>query len=262
MSTTTITLRLPGSRARWVALGLATGALAAAVAYPAFAPRQIYGVDTNGTAPEHTISVTGTGRIVISPDVADLRVGVAATKPTVKAARQTAAESMTKVVAALKKLGIDDKDIQTTILSLQPVYDYSNGTNPPRLTGYTLTNSVAVTVRNLDKVGDAIDDSLAAGATTFDGVTFRVDDQAKAEAQARDAAMVQAKAKADTLAKAAGVSIVGVASISETSAPIPYPIYSGALNAAGAAADKSVATPVETGTNEVTVTVAVSYLIP
>jgi uncharacterized protein YggE len=261
MSTTTITLRLPGSRARWVALGLATGALVAAVAYPAFAPRQIYGVDTNGTTPEHTISVTGTGRVVISPDVADLRVGVMVTKSTVKAARQAAAESMTKVVAALKKLGIDDKDIQTTILSLQPTYDYSNSGNPPRLTGYTLMNSVAVTVRNLDKVGDAIDGSLAAGATTFDGITFRVDDPAKAEAQARDAAMVQAKAKADTLAKAAGVSIVGVASISETSSPIPYPVYY-SRDAAGAATDKAVSTPVEAGTNEVTVTVAVSYLIP
>jgi uncharacterized protein len=261
MSTTTITLPLPGSRARWVALGLATGALVAAVASPAFAPRPILGVDPNGTPAEHTISVTGTGRVVISPDVADLRVGVLVTKSTVKAARETAAAAMTKVVAALKKLGIDDKDIQTTILSLQPSYDYSNGANPPRLTGYTLMNSVAVTVRDLDKVGDAIDDALAAGATTFDGVTFRVDDPAKAEAQARDAAMVQARSKADTLAKAAGVAIIGVASISETSSPIPYPVYYNRDAALGAPAP-AASTPVEAGTNEVTVTVAVSYLIP
>ena len=64
---------------------------------------------------------------------------------------------MTKVVDALKKLGIADKDIQTTTISLQPVYDYSTNTNPPRLTGYQLNNAVAVTVRDLDKVGDAID---------------------------------------------------------------------------------------------------------
>jgi uncharacterized protein len=259
MSTTTITLRLPGSRARWVALGLATGALAAAVAYPAFAPRQIYGVDTSGTAPEHTISVTGTGRVVISPDVADLRLGVNINRSTVKAARQAAAAAMTKVLAALKKLGIADKDLQTSILSLQPTYDYSNGSNPPRLTGYQLTNVVSVTVRDLDKVGDAIDDALAAGATTLDGVSFRVEDPAKAETQAREAAMAQAKAKAETLAKAAGISIGGVASISETASPIPYPMYYAGREAA--AVDKSVATPVETGTNEVSVTVAVTYLI-
>ncbi len=260
MATTTITLPVPGSRARWLALGLAAGALVAAIASPAFAPRPIYGLDANGNAPEHLISVTGTGRVVISPDVADLRVGVSATKPTVKAARDTAAASMTRVVAALKKLGIADADIQTTVLSLQPIYDYSTNSNPPRLTGYQLSNSVSVTVRNLDKVGDAIDDALAAGATSFDGVTFRVDDPAKAEAQARQAAMAQAKSKAETLAKGAGVSLGAVASISETSAPIPYPVYY--AQAAGAALDKSIPTPVEAGTNEVTVTVAVSYLIP
>jgi uncharacterized protein len=261
MASTTITLPLPGSRTRWLAIGLAGGALVAAIASPAFAPRPILGVDTSGTTPEHTISVTGTGRVVISPDVADLRVGVMVTKPTVKAAREAAAASMTRIVDALKKLGIPDRDIQTTILSLQPVYDYSNNSNPPRLTGYQLSNSVAVTVRDLNKVGDAIDNSLAAGATTFDGVTFRVDDPAKAEAQAREAAMAQAKAKAETLARGAGVSLNGVASISETAAPIPYPVYY-ARDAAGAAApDKAVSTPVEAGTNEVTVTVAVSFLI-
>jgi uncharacterized protein len=261
MATTTITLPVPGSRARWLALGLAGGILVAAIASPAFAPRAILGVDSSGTPPEHTISVTGMGRVVISPDVADLRVGVSVNRPTVKAARQAAAASMSKVVAALKKLGIADADIQTTILSLEPVYDYSTNTNPPRLTGYQLQNAVAVTVRDLDKVGDAIDDSLAAGATTFDGVSFRVEDPAKAEAQAREAAMAQAKSKAETLAKGAGVSLAGVASISETAAPVPYPVYYGARMAAPAAADKSIPTPVEAGSNEVTVTVAVSYLI-
>ncbi|MEO8230491.1 MAG: SIMPL domain-containing protein [Chloroflexota bacterium] len=260
MATTTITIPVPGSRARWLAVGLAGGILVAAIASPAFAPRTILGVDGTGTPPEHVISVTGTGRVVISPDVADLRVGVGVNRPTVKAAREAAAASMSKVVAALKKLGIADADIQTTILSLQPVYDYSTNTNPPRLTGYQLQNAVAVTVRNLDTVGDAIDDSLAAGATTFDGVSFRVQDPARAEAQAREAAMAQAKSKAETLAKGAGASLGGVASISETAAPIPWPVYAG-RDAAGAAPDKSVATPVEPGTNEVTVTVAVSYLI-
>ncbi len=260
MTSTTITIPLPGSRTGWLAVGLATGLLVAAIASPAFAPRAIQAADPTTTPPEHTISVSGTGRVVISPDVADLRLGVSVNRSTVKAARQVAAEAMTKVVAALKKLGIADKDIQTTNLSLQPVYDYSSGSNPPRLTGYQLSNAVAVTIRNLDQVGDAIDGSLAAGATTLDGVTFRVDDPAAAEKQAREAAVAQAKAKAETLAAGAGVSIGGVASIAETSAPISYPMaYRDAL--AAAAPDKSVATPVETGTNEVTVTVAVTYLI-
>ncbi len=196
---------------------------------------------------------------MISPDVADLRLGVSVTKPTVKAARTAAAESMNRVIAALKKLGIADADLQTSGLSLQPVYDYSNNGNPPKLTGYNLSNGVSVTIRDLDKIGDAIDDGLAAGATTLDGVTFRVDDPAKAQEQARQQAMAQAKSMADTLATSAGVSIKGVASISESSAPTPNPIYFDAAKAPGIAADS--ATPINVGTNDVIVTVSVVYLI-
>lgn len=256
MDPITLTLRLPGSRARWLAAGLATGLLIAAIASPAFAPRRTLAADTT-TPAEHTIAVTGVGTVVTAPDVADLRLGVTFTRPTVRAARADAAAAMTKVIAALKALGIAENDIQTTNISLQPAYDYASNTNPPRITGYTLSNGVAVTVRDLDKVGDAIDNSLAAGATTFDGVSFRVDDPAKAQQQARTDAMTQARAHANTLAAAAGLAITGVASISETTAQTPYPVYYGA--AAGAA--KDVATPVQVGTTDVTITVSVVYLI-
>lgn len=257
MDSTTVTLTLPGARTRALLTGLAIGALATAVVGSAFAPRSALAVDP--TAPkEHTISVSGTGRVVTSPDVADLRLGVVVTKPTVKDARNVAAAQMTKVIAALKKLGIADKDLQTTGLSLQPNYTYpTRGT--PRLTGYTLSNAVSVTVRDLNKLGDAIDDGLAAGATTLDGVSFRVDDSARAEQQAREQAMAQAKAKAQTLATAAGVSITGVASISEISAPLPQPMYYDAARLRAIAQD--AATPIQVGTNEVIVTVTVEYLI-
>jgi uncharacterized protein YggE len=257
MPRTSITLTLPETRVRWLAAGLAAGMLVAVIAGPAFAPRSILAADP-ANPPEHTISVTGTGRVVVTPDIADIRLGVTVTSPTVKAARESAAASMTAVIAALKKLGIADKDLQTTGLSLQPNYTYPNGGGSPRLNGYTLSNSLSVTIRDLNKIGDAVDNALAAGATTLDGIAFRVDDPAKAEQQARSEALSQAKAKADTLASGAGVRITGVASISETVAPVPYPMYFGA--AAGMVA-KDSATPVQVGTNEVVVTVAVSYLI-
>jgi uncharacterized protein len=259
MDPITVTLRLPGPRVRWTAAGLLTGLLVAGtIAGPALAPRP--SLAAGGTTDtQHTITVTGTGTVVVNPDIADVRLGVVVTKPTVKAARETAAEAMTRVIAALKKLGIADKDIQTTTVSLQPAYDYSTQTNPPRITGYNLANGVAVTVRNLDQTGDVIDDSLAAGATSLDGVTFRVDDPAKAQEQARTDAMNQAKANADTLAKAAGVSITGVATISEAMAPVPYPVFYG--GAAAAPAADSVKTPIQPGTSDVTITVTVAYLI-
>ena len=256
--TVSLTLPVPSARTGWLAAGILLGLLAAVLAGPRLAARPILATDGTATPPEHTISVTGTGKVVLSPDIADLRLGVSANAGTVKAAREAAAARMTAVIAALKQLGIAEADIQTTTLSLQPTYDYSGSTNPPRITGYVLSNAVAVTIRDLAKVGDAIDDSLAAGANSLDSVAFRVSDQAAAEGQARTAAMTEAKAKAQTLASAAGVSISGVASIAEAVAPVPYPIYYGA---AGSAAGKDVATPVQPGTNEITVTVTVVYLI-
>jgi len=253
---------LTGSTARprlgWLAVGAFAG-LALAVAFgPALAPRAARAIDP-ATTPEHTISVSGLGRVTTVPDVADVRVGVMVTRVKVRDAQAAAATAMAGVIAALRKAGIADKDIQTTSLSLQPVYDYSSSGTPPRLTGYQIVNSVQATVRNLDTISDVIDGALAAGATTLDGITFRVDNPAAAEAQARDAAMKDARAKADALAKAAGVSITGVASISEQSgsAPVPMPYA-----AAGAALDKAASTPIAVGTNEVDVSVSVVYLIP
>jgi uncharacterized protein YggE len=254
---TTITIPTIGPRVRWLAVATAATALLLAASAPAFSPRPSLAVDA--TPPEHTISVSGTGRVILAPDVADLRLGVLVQRTTVKAARADAAKAMTAVIAALKKVGIAEADIQTSGITLNPQYDYTNS-SVPRLIGYQFSNTVAVTVRKLDVLGDAIDDALAAGATSLDSVRFRVDDETKAEAQARAAAMADAKAKATALASAAGVTIEGVSSITETIAPAPYPVFYGA--AAGAAVDKAVATPVQVGTNEVTVSVAVVYLIP
>jgi uncharacterized protein len=162
---------------------------------------------------------------------------------------------MQGVVKALRAAGVAEQDIRTTTLSLQPVYD-RNTTGSPRITGYELRNGVVATVRDLDRLADAVDGALAAGGTTLDGVEFRVDDPSGAEAQARTQAMKAARAKADALASAAGVAIVGVASISEQSSPTPWPVP----YAAGRAADEA-ATPVMPGTSEVTVSVSVVYLI-
>lgn len=252
-----ITVPVPGARVRWLALGLAVGLLTAAIVAPLFGPRTLLATDPTGTS-EHTISVSGTGRVLIDPDIADLRLGVTVEKPTVKEARDANAQAMTAVIASLRQLKVADKDIQTSTLSLTPVYDYRPDGEQPRLIGYNLTNAVAVTIRDLDVVGDAIDAALSAGATTLDGVTFRVEDQAAAEKQAREAAMAEAKAKAQTLASAAGVSIQGVASVSETVAPVPYPVYFSGVRDLAA---EEASTPVEPGTNEVSVTVAVVYVI-
>src|SRR5664280_129548 len=205
------------------------------------------------TTPDHTVTVSSSGVVSVAPDVADVVIGVLAQKPTVAEAQSAAATSMTSVIAAVKKTGVDAKDIVTVNISLNPVYDYcTNGTNP-RLTGYQFANTIKVTVRDISKVAAVVDDSMTAGATSVNGITFRVGDPKSAQGQARGLA------KADALAQAAGVSVKGVASITETSSQ-PTPIYytAGALDAAKA---QSVSTPIQTGTTDITIQVTVTYLI-
>ena len=153
---------------------------------------------TNGT-----IVVSGTGRIAVDPDVAELRLGVAVSRPSVVAARAAAAETMTAILAAVAAAGVAPRDVRTTLLSVQPRYDYRDG-KAPTLVGYDLANIVEVTVRDLATLGAIVDGSLAAGATSLDGLSFRVDDPREAERAARIAAVAEARSRAEILAEAAG----------------------------------------------------------
>jgi uncharacterized protein YggE len=212
--------------------------------------------DANG---EHVITVTGTGKVTVKPDVADISLGVQVQRETAKAARDEAATTMNAIIAALKNLGIADDDIQTSMISINPAYDYNSSS--PRIVGYQVSNIVSVHVTDITKVADVIDDSVAAGATTVNGVSFDVADRTGVENQARDAAVKDARSHADALASSASVTITGVASISETATYTPWPYYGYADAAGGKAPTTSVPTPVQPGTQDITITVTVSYLI-
>ena len=201
-----------------------------------------------------TIVTTGTGRVGVEPDITELRLGVAVSRPTVGDARAVAAETMTAILSAVTAAGVERRDIRTSTLSIQPRYDYRDG-KPPTLTGYDLGNVVAVTVRDLARLGDVIDGALGAGATSLDGLTFRVDDPRAAEREARIAAVAEARERADVLAAAAGVTIAGVHDIVESGAvPVwPQPKAARAMLAA------DTGTPVEGGTTEIAVTVSVTF---
>ena len=205
-----------------------------------------------------TITVTGTGRAHVRPDLADLRLGVTITAATVESARSASAITLTAVLGKLKALGIEDRDLQTSMVAVSPQYDYSREGAPPRLVGYQLSNVVAVVIRDIERVGQAIDGALTSGATNVDRMAFRVADPSAAEREAREAAIADARAKAETFARAAGVTIGGVAAIVESGAPVPYPI---GISERMAFAAKDASTPIEAGENEVTATVTVAYLL-
>lgn len=201
------------------------------------------------------ILVTGTGRVPVGPDLADLRLGVSTTRPTVEAARAASAATMTAILAALDRAGVARRDVQTSLLSVQPQYDYRDG-RAATLTGYQLADLVAVTVRDVGRVADVIDGALRAGATSLDGLSFRVADASAPEREARLAAMSAARQRADDLARAAGLTIAGVEDIVEDGAGRPPMPFAKAERMALAA---DVATPVEAGSLEVVVRVSVTY---
>ena len=259
MNTTTPTLSRHGLTL--LAAGLTTGLLAAALMGPAIGTARAQSdadiiarlVDVS------TINVSGIGRVKVTPDVADVQLGVTVQGETAKEASDEAARLMEAVIAAVIEAGIPEADIQTTQLNLYPVYDYND--NPPEIEAWEATNIVTVTVRDVNAVGDVVGAATNAGATNVQGISFRVDDPSEAEAEARSAAVADARAKADQLAADAGVAIVGVRSITESSFNPPQPIFFERSVAAGEAAFDTAAPPVLPGQTEVSVTVTMQFEI-
>jgi uncharacterized protein YggE len=205
--------------------------------------------------PPRSVTATGSGRVRVAPDVVELRLGVAITRPTAAAAQAEAAATMTAVMAAIRATGVTDRDLRTEGLALQPVVDYRND-GPPRLRGYELRNGVVARLHDLARLPDAIDGAIAAGATTLESVRFDVEDRAAAEAVARDAAVADALAKAHALAKAAGAELGPVLAISEGSGPYmptPFPVARARIMMSA----EAPATPVEAGESEIAVSVEV-----
>ncbi len=251
------------------AAGLAAFAVAAATF--ALRPAPALGAPTADPAndpsqpPPRTITVSASSHVTLVPDVAHVGLGVSVTKPTVEAARAEAARIMNAIIAAAKDKGVAERDIRTTSIDLSPQYapecmyapDGSACAKPNRITGYTMTEQLDVTVRNLDVAGPIVDAATAAGATDVNGISFVVDDPDRATTDAQVAAIAAARAKATRMAEAAGVTLGRVLSISETPVAIPYPLpYAG-----GAATSRDVATPVQPGTQDVTATVTVVFEI-
>jgi len=213
----------------------------------------------DGDETVRTISVNGTGRVKAAPDVADVSLGVTKQGEDAQSAADEAATTMDAVIKALLDLGIAEADIQTTSLNLNPIYDWEE--NPPEIEGWEASNQVRVTVRDIDAVGDVVDTAVAAGATNVNGISFRIEDPTAAEATARDAAVADARAKADQLAAAAGVTIIGVMSISESGGQQPQPIYLERQEAAFDMAASAAPTPVLPGEVELSVNVFIQYEI-
>jgi uncharacterized protein YggE len=203
--------------------------------------------------PRPAISVIGEATVSVPPDQAQIDGGVTSDAKTAREASDANNAAMGKVLLALKGAGIDEKDYQTSRLSLQPQYA-PNRSGPSPVVGYRASNRVTVRLRDVTKVANVIDTLVGAGANEIGGINFVVTQASKLLDEAREQAIADARRKAEIYAKAAGVTLGAPLSIAEQGFPGPIPFRK---MAAGMAAS----TPVAQGEETLAVTVSVSWAI-
>lgn len=206
------------------------------------------------------VRVSGQAEVSIAPDMALLQLTVMRQADTARLALDANSNAMAEVVNAMRAGGVAERDLQTSDFSVQPRYVYPKPRNekPPELVGYTVRNSLTVRVRDLDALGELLDQSVSLGVNEGGNISFANDDPSAAVAEARASAVKDAMTRARTLAEAAGVRLGDIMEISEqTHMPQPRP-YRAERMAMSAAADS---VPVMAGENSYQVVVHMSFAI-
>jgi uncharacterized protein YggE len=206
------------------------------------------------TALPAMISVTGEATLSVPPDLAQVDGGVTSEAKTAREASDANNAAMGKVLLALKGAGIDEKDFQTSRLSLQPQSAPNRTSGPPVIVSYRASNRVTIRLRDVTKVASVIDTLVGAGANDIGGINFMVSQSSKLLDQAREQAIADARRKAEIYAKAAGVTLGAPISISEEGSPAPIQFRK-------MVAPMAAATPVAQGEETLGVTVSVSWAI-
>lgn len=206
---------------------------------------------------KRTINVSAQGKVSATPDIAYVTLGVVTEDVDAKAAQRSNATSMDKVVSQIKASGVKSEDIKTVSYSIYPKYDYDQKTGLSKIVGYSVNNSVQVTVRDITKAGSIIDLAADNGVNTSNSISFGFSDPDKYYNQALKKAVEAAKLKAVTLAAPFGITLKIPVSISESGGYTPvnnYPMYDAKAMSAEAAP-----TPVQAGTTEITANVSLVY---
>lgn len=203
------------------------------------------------------LDVSATGVTTRTPDIASIEAGVITTAPTAAAAMSQNAERMKTVLAALRKAGVAERDIQTSAISLSPQYRYVQN-EAPVVTGYQASNQVSIRFRDIARSGPVLDLLVAQGANNISGPTLSIDKPDAATDEARRDAVAKARARATLYAEAAGLRVDRILSISEGSAPMPpMPVM---MRAQGMVADKAQS-EVAPGEQQVSATITVRFLL-
>ncbi len=235
----------------------------AAISYGVFFAWTSY--DSLDSYYNRTFSVTSEGKVITVPDVAKFTASVITEGGKDLNAIQTKnTENANKVIDFVKAKGVDPKDIKTLNYNVVPKYPYYNCTDricpAPEISGYTVSQTLEIKIRDLTKTGDVVSGVVKNGANSVSQLFFVIDNPEKAEAEARAEAIKKAKEKALVIAEAGGFKIGRITSIYDNSPNSPfYEVYGGDF--AGASIQKSSAPQIEPGSEEVKASVTITYEI-
>ena len=221
-------------------------------------PTSVSGPDITIGGQQEGIWVSGQGEVQATPDIAVINLGVQAQAPTVAEAQSQATQAMQSVMTALEAAGIPEKDIRTTSYNIWQQSRWDPDKQEEYVIGYEVSNSIAVTIREVADAGEIIDSVAKAGGDNIrmNGIRFEVEDPSAYVDQAREKAVADAKKKAQQLADLADVKLGEPTYISEGyDVPIVYPTRSYAMDEAGGAP------PISAGETTITATIQIVYEI-
>jgi uncharacterized protein YggE len=232
------------------ALGLTGLAAAATIATPSIAQES--------KTMSRVISLNGHGEVKAKPDMAVINVGVTTQAQTAREALTENTKAMEKILATLKAAGIEAKDIQTSNFSVNPRYQYDpNNVQPPRVIGYDVSNTLAVSVRKLATLGEVLDKVVSEGSNQINGIMFAIADTGKLEDEARKLAFADAERKAKLYAETTRITLGQIMSLSEGNIQPPQPVFYGKAMRA----DSASAVPIAEGEQTVAIDVNVTWEI-
>jgi len=224
----------------------------------------------SGVPATDTITVQGQGQAALAPDVARISFTVENTKATVALAQAATTKQANAALDFVKGQGVAEKDVKTLSYNIYPQYSYPNPcpsgalcptySGTPKITGYQVSETVQVTLRDLTKVGDLLSGLGTLEVQNVNGPAFALDDPTAGSDAARADAIVKAKAQADLLAKQLGVKLGKIVNFSESSGGYPYPMMAYGLGG-GASESKAVTPNVPAGENTYNASVSITYEI-
>ncbi|ADE35963.1 SIMPL domain-containing protein [Methanohalophilus mahii] len=214
-------------------------------------------VGSSDRSSENTMHMSGNSEMMVVPDTATLNIGAEVMAPTAEEASQENAAIMNAVIEELKNIGLEEEDIQTSRVSVRPVYNYEERTRT--IEGYSASNNVQITTTMLDSLGEMIDRSASAGANQIGGISFTVSDDKQKELREDliSEAVADASSKAEILAENLGVEIISVKSSSISDNNQPRIFYE---EVAEEIEKESGPTPIEPGESKISMSVQVTYI--